>query len=243
MPCLCSCRGSNPFILGVITIAVAAASVVLFIDDDQDVAGAAVRKVALTDEDIAPRELQQASVAAGISADFMPTVFFEEVADVTKLETATFGGGCFWGMEGTFRKVEGVTHTAVGFCGGEKPDPSYKEVCYEDTGHVEVVHLQFDPDQVSYERLLEVFWKIHDPTQVNRQGPDVGTQYRTAIFVHGDAQRAAAEKSKIDLQASSLYKGRTIATEISDASSFYKAEDYHQQYLQKNGLDNCHVPQ
>jgi len=154
---------------------------------------------------------------------------------------ATFGAGCFWGVEAAFRQVEGVLETAVGFMGGHVADPSYKQVCREDTGHAEVVRVEYDSDQVSYEALLDVFWDCHDPTQVDRQGPDVGSQYRSAVFYHDEEQRAQAEASKRTLEASGRF-ARPIATEISPAGPFYRAEEYHQRYLEKQGLAHCRVP-
>lgn len=156
------------------------------------------------------------------------------------VDTATFGAGCFWGVEAAFRELDGVVATAVGYSGGALANPSYREVCNDTTGHAEVVQVQYDPAKVSYERLLEVFWTSHDPTQLNRQGPDVGTQYRSCIFVHSDAQRAAAEASKAELQASGKFR-RPIVTSIEPAATFWRAEDYHQQYLEKRGLAVCHV--
>lgn len=154
------------------------------------------------------------------------------------MEHATFGAGCFWGVEETFRKVTGVKETAVGYMGGSLENPTYKDVCSGMTGHAEVVHLEFDPAEVSYEELLEVFWSIHDPTTPNRQGPDVGTQYRSAIFFHDEAHRAVAAASKDKLQASERYSS-PIVTEITPASAFWRAEDYHQCYLEKRGLSSC----
>jgi peptide-methionine (S)-S-oxide reductase len=154
-------------------------------------------------------------------------------------ETATFGAGCFWGVEAAFHQVPGVIETAVGYEGGDMPNPTYKDVCTDETGHAEVVQVTFDPAKVSYEQLLDVFWKVHDPTQVNRQGPDFGTQYRTAIFFHSPEQEAAAKKSRAALEASGKLK-RAIATEITPASTFYRAEEYHQKYLQKRGAASCH---
>jgi peptide-methionine (S)-S-oxide reductase len=154
------------------------------------------------------------------------------------MEHATFGAGCFWGVEETFRKVTGVKETAVGYMGGHLENPTYPEVCTGRTGHAEVVHLEFDPAEVSYEELLEVFWSIHDPTTPNRQGPDVGTQYRSAIFCHDEAQRAVAAASKDKLQASERYSS-PIVTEITPASAFWRAEEYHQRYLEKRGLSSC----
>lgn len=154
-------------------------------------------------------------------------------------EIATFGAGCFWGIEAAFQRVPGVTDTAVGYAGGHTANPSYKEVCTDETGHAEVVQVTFDPAKVSYEQLLDVFWEIHDPTQVNRQGPDFGSQYRTAIFFHSPEQEATAKKSLAALQASGRLR-RPIATEITPAGTFYRAEEYHQKYLQKRGATSCH---
>jgi peptide-methionine (S)-S-oxide reductase len=156
------------------------------------------------------------------------------------MEKATFGAGCFWGVEEAFRHVEGVTETAVGFMGGKVDNPTYKQVCYENTGHAEVVHLTYDPARVSYEKLLDVFWSIHDPTQVNRQGPDFGTQYRTAIFFHSPEQEAAARASKQRLDASGRLR-RPVATVIEPAGAFWRAEEYHQRYLEKRGISSCHI--
>lgn len=153
------------------------------------------------------------------------------------MEKATFGGGCFWGVEAAFRKVKGVVHTRVGYAGGKTKNPSYEEVCTDRTGHVEVVEVEFDPHKVSYKELLQVFWHCHDPTQVNRQGPDVGTQYRSVIFYHSEKQKKEALQSKKEEQKK--YKGR-IVTEIFVAPHFYQAEKYHQQYLEKRGLATCH---
>ena len=154
-------------------------------------------------------------------------------------DIATFGAGCFWGVEDAFQRVPGVIDTVVGYSGGETPNPTYKDVCTDETGHAEVVQVTFDPAKVSYEKLLDVFWQAHDPTQVNRQGPDFGTQYRTAIFFHSPEQEAAAKKSRAALDASGKFK-RPIATEITPAGTFYRAEEYHQKYLQKRGVASCH---
>lgn len=156
------------------------------------------------------------------------------------IETATFAAGCFWGVEAAFRQVQGVRATAVGFMGGARDNPSYEDVCYRDTGHAEVVQVEFDPAQVSYEDLLDVFWDNHDPTQLNRQGPDIGDQYRTAIFVHSPEQERAANASKQRRDESGAYR-RPIVTEITPAATFWKAEEYHQQYLEKRGLATCHI--
>jgi len=153
---------------------------------------------------------------------------------------ATFGAGCFWGVEEEFRKIPGVLATAVGYSGGKLDNPTYEDVCTDTTGHAEVVEVDYDPDRVSYDALLDVFWNGHNPTQLNRQGPDVGTQYRSAIFVHTPEQEAAARASKEKLQKSGRFP-KPIVTEISPAQTFWRAEDYHQQYLAKRGLGSCHV--
>lgn len=154
-------------------------------------------------------------------------------------EIATFGAGCFWGVEAAFRRLPGVVDVAAGYSGGHTPNPTYKDVCSHTTGHAEVVQVTFDPQKISYDQLLDVFWQIHNPTQVNRQGPDVGTQYRSAIFVHSPEQQAIAEKSKVALAASGKFQ-RPIATEITTAGPFYRAEEYHQKYLEKHGAASCH---
>jgi peptide-methionine (S)-S-oxide reductase len=151
------------------------------------------------------------------------------------MEKATFGAGCFWGVEAAFRKVEGVISTTVGYAGGSFKDPTYKDVCSGKTGHAEVVQVEFDPSKVPYEELLRVFWNIHDPTTLNRQGPDIGTQYRSAVFFHNPEQEAAATASKQKLQSSGSYQ-KSIVTEITPASEFYRGEDYHQQYFEKCGI-------
>ncbi len=150
-------------------------------------------------------------------------------------EKATFGAGCFWGIESAFRKFKGVVSTTVGYSGGHLKNPTYEDVCTDRTGHAEVVQIEYDPSQVSYEELLDLFWQIHDPTTLNRQGPDIGTQYRSAIFFHNPEQKAAVEISKEKLQRSGRYK-KPIATEITPASEFYRAEEYHQQYFEKRGV-------
>ena len=155
------------------------------------------------------------------------------------MEIATFGAGCFWGIEVAFRQVPGVTDAVVGYAGGHTANPTYKDVCTDGTGHAEVVQVTFDPEQLSYEKLLEVFWQIHDPTQLNRQGPDFGTQYRSAIFFHSPEQEAVARKSKEQAQASGRFR-RPVVTEITPASTFYRAEEYHQRYLEKRGAASCH---
>ncbi len=154
------------------------------------------------------------------------------------LEKATFAAGCFWGVEAEFRKLAGVKETKVGYTGGPVDNPTYEQVCTDRTGHAEAVQITFDPAQIGFEALVETFFKLHDPTQINRQGPDVGTQYRTAVFVHSDEQREVA--GKVRERAQEGYP-RPIATQIVDAQPFWEAEDYHQQYLEKRGMSSCHV--
>ena len=156
------------------------------------------------------------------------------------MEKATFGAGCFWGVEAAFRQIKGVKSTAVGYMGGKLKDPTYHDVCTDRTGHAEVVQVEFDPAEVSYQELLRVFWDNHDPTTLNRQGPDVGTQYRSVIFFHTPEQEAAARASKEAEAQSGRYK-RAIVTEIVPAPEFWRAEEYHQQYLEKRGLAHCHL--
>ena len=157
------------------------------------------------------------------------------------MEKATFAAGCFWGVEAAFRQVEGVVSTSVGYAGGTTDHPTYQEVCSDRTGHAEVVQVEFDPSKVTYDDMLNVFWSNHDPTTVNRQGPDVGSQYRSAIYFHSPDQETAATSSKAKLQAAEKYKDRKIVTEITAAPHYYVAEDYHQQYLEKRGLASCHA--
>jgi len=156
------------------------------------------------------------------------------------MEKATFGAGCFWGVEETFRQVPGVMATAVGYLGGTLPNPTYRDVCSGRTGHAEVVEVEFDPERVSYLQLLEIFWTNHDPTTLNRQGPDHGAQYRSAIFYHTPEQRTAATEVKAEMGGSGRFR-RPIVTEITPASTFYRAEEYHQRYAEKRGLGSCHV--
>ena len=156
------------------------------------------------------------------------------------LEKATFGAGCFWGVEAAFRQVPGIAETAVGYEGGELENPTYKDVCTDQTGHAEVVEVTFDPSKVSFKTLLNVFWENHNPTTLNSQGPDFGSQYRSAIFFHSPEQQATAETSKAVQDKSGHFK-RPIVTEIVPAQTFYRAEEYHQQYLEKRGLSHCHI--
>ena len=156
------------------------------------------------------------------------------------MKKATFGAGCFWGIEEAFRRIPGVVEAAVGYAGGTTDHPTYEEVCSKSTGHAEVVEVTFDPETVSYDQLLDVFWQSHDPTTLNRQGPDVGTQYRSAVFTHDADQLAAAQASKTRWDASGRFR-RPIVTEITPAPPFWKAEDYHQQYLARRGRSSCHL--
>ncbi len=151
---------------------------------------------------------------------------------------ATFAGGCFWGVEAVFKRIRGIKSTKVGYSGGHAPNPKYSDVCSGDSGHAEAVEITYDPEKIGFEDLLEVFWAIHDPTTLNRQGPDIGTQYRSAIFYHDEKQKATAEKSKINLDASGKYSNPAV-TEITPASNFYPAEEYHQDYLGKNIGRGC----
>jgi peptide-methionine (S)-S-oxide reductase len=151
---------------------------------------------------------------------------------------ATFGAGCFWGVEAAFRAVPGVTATSVGYAGGHLANPTYEDVCTDQTGHAEVVQVEYDPAKVSYERLLEVFWSAHDPTQLNRQGPDVGAQYRSVIFYHDDEQKAEAQESRARFESLGRFR-RPIVTQIVPATTFFRAEEYHQQYLKKRGAESC----
>jgi len=154
---------------------------------------------------------------------------------------ATFAAGCFWGVEDAFRQVKGVTSTMVGYTGGQTPNPTYKEVCTDRTGHAEAVEVEFDPNQVSYKELLAVFFQSHDPTQLNRQGPDYGTQYRTAIFFHDAEQEAQAREAIAALEKSGIFK-RPIVTQVVAAPEFHRAEEYHQKYFEKQGIRACHLP-
>jgi peptide-methionine (S)-S-oxide reductase len=155
-------------------------------------------------------------------------------------EKATFGAGCFWGVEATFREIPGVIDATSGYMGGTLDNPTYQDVCTDRTGHAEVVQVEYDPAKVSYEQLLDAFFKLHDPTQVNRQGPDFGKQYRSAIFYYSPEQEATARAVKERLQKSGQFS-KPIATEITPAATFWRAEDYHQRYLEKRGLRHCHI--
>ena len=157
-----------------------------------------------------------------------------------KTEKAVFAAGCFWGVEESFNRIPGVIKTRVGYTGGKLDEPDYHQVCSGNTGHAEAVEVEFDPDKVAFRKLVDTFWDLHDPTTLNRQGPDVGTQYRSAVYFHDEAQRKEAEASKAERSASGKHK-RPIVTEITPASSFWRAEEYHQRYLAKRGLPGCHL--
>lgn len=156
-------------------------------------------------------------------------------------EKATFGAGCFWGVEAAFAAIPGVTATAVGYEGGSLERPTYKDVCTDQTGHAEVVELDFDPAQVSYEKLLDAFFSLHDPTTLNRQGPDWGAQYRSAIFFHSPEQETQARAKIEQLNAEGSYKLKRIVTKVEQAQTFWRAEEYHQKYLEKRGQASCHI--
>ena len=184
------------------------------------------------------------------NAQFVPTSKIDPMSTTpttpsasptVKTETAMFGAGCFWGVEATLRKIPGVIEATSGYSGGKVPNATYEQVCNDNTGHAEVVQIKFDPSTVSYQTLVEKFFKLHDPTQVDRQGPDYGRQYRSAIFYYSPEQQKTAEAVKQKLNAGK-FKGN-VATEISKAAEFYRAEEHHQKYLEKHGLDNCHIPQ
>ncbi len=156
------------------------------------------------------------------------------------IEKATFGAGCFWGVEEMFRNVKGVISATSGYAGGSTENPSYEDVCSHETGHAEVVEVEFDPAQVGYDRLLDLFWANHDPTTRNRQGPDVGSQYRSVVFYHSPEQKAAAEVKRDELEKAGKFR-RPIVTQIEPAPTFYRAEEYHQQYLRKHGRSHCAI--
>ncbi len=161
------------------------------------------------------------------------------MASGEKIQSAVFGAGCFWGVEETFRKLKGVVSTAAGYAGGSRANPTYEQVCEGNTGHAEVVKIDFDPAVISYPELLAVFWRSHNPTTLNRQGPDTGTQYRSVIYYLSAEQEAFARKSRDIMDKSGAWRD-PVVTEIAPYANFYPAEDYHQQYLSKRGLGNCH---
>ena len=156
------------------------------------------------------------------------------------IERATFGAGCFWGVEARFAEMPGVVDTTVGYEGGDLEHPTYKDVCGNSTGHAEVVEVTFDPSRVTYDALLDAFFAMHDPTQVDRQGPDWGTQYRSAIFTHSEGQMQQAKEKIAELNATGAYR-KPIATQVAPATAFWKAEEYHQRYLEKRGMVSCHI--
>jgi peptide-methionine (S)-S-oxide reductase len=162
------------------------------------------------------------------------------MVEESHFEKAAFAAGCFWGVEAAFRQVPGVVETQVGYTGGHMDHPTYEQVCTDRTGHAEAVEVTYDPDRVSYQDLLRVFWEIHDPTTPNRQGPDVGSQYRSAIFFHGGEQKRMAEASRAALDRSGRFR-RPIVTEVLPAQTFWRAEEYHQRYLEKHGRASCHL--
>lgn len=183
--------------------------------------------------------LMLVALLAGLTARAVPVTNAPAKGEV-KMEKATFAAGCFWGVEAEFRDVKGVKDAVVGYTGGAIPNPSYEQVCTHATGHAEAVEITFDPGVVSYAQLLDVFWKIHDPTQVNRQGPDIGDNYRSAIFCHTPEQLKAAKASRDKLEHDKTFGDRKIATQIVAAAPFYRAEEYHQRYLEKHGRAKCH---
>ena len=156
------------------------------------------------------------------------------------MEKATFGAGCFWGVDLTFSQLPGVTETASGYEGGKVDNPSYQDVCTDQTGHAEVVEVKFDPSKISYQQLLDQFFSLHDPTQLNRQGPDWGAQYRSVVFYHSPEQKAAAEATIARLTAEHRF-AKPIVTQVVPASTFWRAEEYHQKYLEKRGVASCHI--
>jgi peptide-methionine (S)-S-oxide reductase len=158
------------------------------------------------------------------------------------MEKATFAAGCFWGVEEIFRALPGVTQTKVGYCGGTTKNPTYQEVCTDTTNHAEAIQIEFDPKVITYQQLLDKFWNSHNPTTPNQQGPDIGSQYRSAIFYHSPEQQELAEQSKQDQQQNGKWANRTIVTQIVPEATFYDAEEYHQKYLAKRGLNpSCHI--
>lgn len=193
-----------------------------------------------TDEKSEMNSAEQPAVSMHMMKAAEDTTAMKDTNKETPMAVATFGAGCFWGVEAAFRQVEGVTATSVGFAGGKTENPSYSDVCTKGTGHAEVVRVEYDPSRVSYEQLLDVFWENHDPTTLNRQGPDIGDQYRSVIFYHTPEQKLAAEHSKAALDKSGTYRN-PIVTQIEAAGPYYPAEEYHQQYLEKRGLSTCRI--
>jgi peptide-methionine (S)-S-oxide reductase len=189
---------------------------------------------------VAALAMGSASCSQNIAAPIDHSLRNQHTKESIKMEKATFAAGCFWGVEATFRQIKGVKATAVGYTGGTLANPTYEDVCTDRTGHAEAVEVEYDPAQVAYEQLLDVFWNNHDPTTRDRQGPDVGTQYRSVIFFHTPEQQVAAIAAKERLEQSGKYH-RPIVTQIVPATTFWRAEDYHQQYLEKRGMSNCHI--
>ena len=189
-----------------------------------------------------PRDFSSTSSSNMVGHQY--SIYFGELIPragaISKMQKATFAAGCFWGVEATFRQMPGVIATRVGYTGGNTESPTYKDVCTDRTGHAEAVEVEFDPAKVRYEDLLKVFWENHDPTQLNRQGPDWGSQYRSAIFFHTPEQQTAAQASKESLEKARRYS-KPIVTQIVPAVTFFPAEDYHQQYLEKRGMASCHI--
>jgi peptide-methionine (S)-S-oxide reductase len=217
-------------LLRVLIVVLASLSVIWAVMTVQATAGSSTLKIASTIRPGSGRLTTQPATDPANSGGSVST------------KRAMFAAGCFWGTEATFRAVEGVTGTAVGYCGGSTDNPTYEDVCSDQTGHAETVMIEYDPSIVSYDKLLDIFWKNHDPTTLNRQGPDVGTQYRSVIFFFDDDQRKAAEASKQKLAASGKY-ARPITTSIEPAKTFWPAEEYHQQYFEKHpDAAACHVP-
>lgn len=179
-------------------------------------------------------------VTAGALAVTTSTQEAVTTGGTQRMEKATFAAGCFWGVESAFRQLKGVKSAQVGYTGGTLPNPTYKSVCAGNTGHAEALEIEFDPSEISYEKLVEFFFRMHDPTTLNRQGPDIGLQYRSAIFYHSPEQKAVAEAVKEKVAKSGKYKN-PIVTQILPAGPFYRAEEYHQRYFEKNGLPSCHV--
>ncbi len=202
---------------------------------------AAVPKASAGAVAAAPRDTGTSGSVATHAKAAAPDANTSLGATGVKTEEAMFGAGCFWGVEAYFRKVPGVVETSVGYSGGNADNPTYRQVCSDATGHAEVIHIDFDPTKVTYEALVRHFFRMHDPTQLNRQGPDYGRQYRSAIFTYSDEQKATAVRVRDALGANPKYATRKIVTEIEPAKPFWKAEDYHQKYLEKNGMDSCHV--
>lgn len=246
-----SARIGSVWLVGMVAICAAILGSFAWADDSTRGSGQPAAPAATSTPEAAPHASHYAVVPAGFKETTavirtnhaaQPGGADPAAIDPARLKTATFGAGCFWGVEARFRELPGVTHTAVGYLGGKTKNPTYKQVCTDSTGHAEVVQLLYNPDVISYEKLLDVFFTAHDPTTLNRQGPDFGSQYRSAVFFHDEAQQAAAQASKDKWQASGRFSSKKIVTEIAPAGEFYIAEEYHQQYLEKRGVTHCHTP-